>query len=173
MPPEIRLRRHIMVAPSPGSLLRQASGWSIVWGVLLIVFGIRGRRLAASGGRGGQRAHRMAHYSRWRRPPGSGVSRPRRRQHDLESCWWAWPTSSSADILSDASAVGGGVIDAAAGIALLHRGRAGCRALLQASSRAGRGLGAVRRTGDFAAGAVYRHCTGRRVRPGRLARSWA
>jgi uncharacterized membrane protein HdeD (DUF308 family) len=29
-----------MVAQSTGSLLRQASGWSIVWGVLLIVFGI-------------------------------------------------------------------------------------------------------------------------------------
>jgi len=29
-----------MVAESTGSLLRQASGWSIVWGVLLILFGI-------------------------------------------------------------------------------------------------------------------------------------
>lgn len=29
-----------MVAPSTGSLLRQASGWSIVWAVLLIIFGI-------------------------------------------------------------------------------------------------------------------------------------
>ena len=29
-----------MVAQSTGSLLRQASGWSIVWGVLLIIFGI-------------------------------------------------------------------------------------------------------------------------------------
>jgi uncharacterized membrane protein HdeD (DUF308 family) len=29
-----------MVTPSPGSLLRQASGWAILWGVLLIIFGI-------------------------------------------------------------------------------------------------------------------------------------
>ena len=29
-----------MVAQSTGSLLKQASGWSIVWGVLLIIFGI-------------------------------------------------------------------------------------------------------------------------------------
>ncbi len=29
-----------MVAQSSGSLLRQASGWSILWGVLLILFGI-------------------------------------------------------------------------------------------------------------------------------------
>jgi uncharacterized membrane protein HdeD (DUF308 family) len=29
-----------MVAPSPGSLLRQASGWAIFWGVLLILFGV-------------------------------------------------------------------------------------------------------------------------------------
>jgi uncharacterized membrane protein HdeD (DUF308 family) len=29
-----------MVAQSTGSLLRQASGWSILWGVLLIIFGI-------------------------------------------------------------------------------------------------------------------------------------
>lgn len=29
-----------MVAQSPASLLRQASGWSVLWGVLLIIFGI-------------------------------------------------------------------------------------------------------------------------------------
>lgn len=29
-----------MTSQSPASLLRQASGWSIVWGVLLIIFGI-------------------------------------------------------------------------------------------------------------------------------------
>src|SRR5260370_28279211 len=29
-----------MTSQSPASLLRQASGWSIAWGVLLIVFGI-------------------------------------------------------------------------------------------------------------------------------------
>ena len=29
-----------MVAQSPGSLLRQASGWAILWGVLLVLFGV-------------------------------------------------------------------------------------------------------------------------------------
>ena len=29
-----------MTSPSPSSLVRHASGWSIAWGVLLIIFGV-------------------------------------------------------------------------------------------------------------------------------------
>jgi uncharacterized membrane protein HdeD (DUF308 family) len=39
-PPEILTEEAQMKAQSPARLLRQASGWSIAWGVLLVAFGI-------------------------------------------------------------------------------------------------------------------------------------
>ncbi len=60
-----------MTSQSPVSLLHTASGWSIAWGVLLIVFGILAVGFAACGGCRGQRTDRVADRSGRRGPPGS------------------------------------------------------------------------------------------------------
>jgi hypothetical protein len=143
-----------MVAPSPGSLLRQASGWAIFWGVLLILFGVLAVGSPPPCGRHGERSHRVAHHSRRYHPPGGSVSRARRGQHDLESAGGPrLPLHRGISV--DAPAPRGRVADAAAGLSLLHRGSAGRPALFQSSSCAGSGLGFVRRHRDFALGIIY------------------
>ncbi len=145
-----------MVAPSPGSLLRQASGWAILWGVLLILFGILaiGSPLLA--------AVTVSAVIAWLIILAGVIHLVVAfHAHGAGSMIWKALVGLAyifiGGYLLDTSALGSRVTDAAAGIPLLHRGRAGRRALLQSSSRAGRRLGSVRRHRDSAAGIVHWH----------------
>ncbi len=101
-----------------------------------------GCRLAASGGRGGQRGNRLADRSRWRSPPGVGVSRPSRGQLDLEAAGGPG-LYLHRRISTHAPAAGGGVVDAAAGITVPDRRCAGHGSIRQTAPRAGSRLAAV------------------------------
>ena len=131
-----------MTSQSPVSLLHKASGWSIAWGVLLIVFGILavGSPLLA--------AVAVNALIAWLIVLG-GVVHLVLAFHARGAGSVIWKLLVGVayiclrGIFTHASAAGGGVTDAAAGVAVPDRGRAGHRAVRQSTPGAWSGLVAV------------------------------
>ena len=77
-----------MAEHSPLDLVRHASTWSIIWGILQIVFGVLAIGAPLFAAVAVSASYRLAHHFGRSSPPNPCLSRSSGWQHDLEVAGW-------------------------------------------------------------------------------------